>query len=155
MDFAHDALANGPEFTSRHFVAWCIEKQIALVHIQPGKPQQNGYVESFNGKLRDECLNVNWFENLWDARRKIAAWQKEYNEERPHSSLGYQTPAAFAPATRSIARLRPKLRGYADRRMPLTGIDCRMIHPAETGGRSVGFALCTATITKHVGTKRC
>lgn len=87
---------NGPEFTSRHFLAWCIEKQIALVHIQPGKPQQNGYVESFNGKLRDECLNVNWFENLWDARQKIAAWRVEYNQERPHSSLGYQTPAAFA-----------------------------------------------------------
>ena len=63
---------------------------------EPGKPQQNGYVESFNGKLRDECLNVNWFENLWDAGQKIAAWQEEYNEERPHSALGYQTPAAFA-----------------------------------------------------------
>ena len=87
---------NGPEFTSRHFLAWCIEKQIALVHIQPGKPQQSGYVESFNGKLRDECLNLSWFENLWDARRKIAAWQKEYNEERPHSSLKYQTPAEYA-----------------------------------------------------------
>lgn len=87
---------NGPEFTSRHFLAWCIEKQIELVHIQPGKPQQNGYVESFNGKLRDECLNVSWFENLWDARRKIAAWQQEFNEERPHSSLGYQTPAEYA-----------------------------------------------------------
>ena len=102
---------NGPEFTSRHFLAWCIEKQIALVHIQPGKPQQNGYVESFNGKLRDECLNVNWFENLWDARRKIAAWQKEYNEERPHSSLGYQTPAAFArqllPSSGSALRATP------------------------------------------------
>jgi len=103
---------NGPEFTSRHFVAWCIEKQIALVHIQPGKPQQNGYVESFNGKLRDECLNVNWFENLWDARRKIAAWRVEYNEERPHSSLGYQTPAAFArqfslPSSGSALRATP------------------------------------------------
>jgi putative transposase len=87
---------NGPEFTSRHFLAWCIERQIELVHIQPGKPQQNGYVESFHGKLRDECLNVSWFENLWDARRKIAAWRVEYNEERPHSALGYQTPAAFA-----------------------------------------------------------
>ena len=87
---------NGPEFTSRHFLAWCIERGIELVHIQPGKPQQNGYVESFNGKLRDECLNVNWFENLWDARRKIAAWQKDYNEERPHSALGYQTPAEYA-----------------------------------------------------------
>jgi putative transposase len=84
------------EFTSRHFLAWCIERQIELVHIQPGKPQQNGYVESFHGKLRDECLNVSWFENLWDARRKIAAWRVEYNEERPHSALGYQTPAAFA-----------------------------------------------------------
>ena len=103
---------NGPEVTSRHFLAWCIERQIALVHIQPGKPQQNGYVESFNGKLRDECLNVNWFENLWDARRKIAAWQKEYNEERPHSALGYQTPAAFArqrslPSSGSALRATP------------------------------------------------
>ena len=87
---------NGPELTSRHFLAWCIERGIALVHIQPGKPQQNGHVESFNGKLRDECLNLSWFENLWDARRKIAAWQKEYNEERPHSSLKYQTPAEYA-----------------------------------------------------------
>jgi putative transposase len=86
---------NGPELTSRHFLAWCIERQIELVHIQPGKPQENGHVESFNGKLRDECLNVSWFENLWDARGKIAAWQKEYNEERPHSSLGYQTPAEY------------------------------------------------------------
>jgi putative transposase len=99
---------NGPEFTSRHFLAWCIERGIELVHIQPGKPQQNGYVESFNGKFRDECLNVSWFENLWDARRKIAAWQKEYNEERPHSSLGYQTPAEYArqllPAAASALR---------------------------------------------------
>jgi putative transposase len=55
---------NGPEFTSRHFLAWCIVHQGDLPLIQPGKPQQNGYVESFNGKLRDECLNVNWFENL-------------------------------------------------------------------------------------------
>jgi putative transposase len=59
------------EFTSRHFLVWCIERQIELAHIQPAKPQQNGYVESFNGKLRDECLYVSWFENLWDARRKI------------------------------------------------------------------------------------
>lgn len=87
---------NGPEFTSRHFLSWCLERQIELVHIQPGKPQQNGYVESFNGKLRDECLNVSWFENLWDARRKITSWQKEFNEERPHSSLGYRTPAQYA-----------------------------------------------------------
>jgi putative transposase len=102
---------NGPEFTSRHFLAWCIERGIELVHIQPGKPQQNGYVESFHGKLRDECLNVSWFENLWDARRKVAVWQKEFNEERPHSSLGYQTPVEFArhllPSSGSALRATP------------------------------------------------
>jgi putative transposase len=86
----------GPEFTSRHFLAWCVERQIEFVHIQPGKPTQNGRVESFNGRLREECLNLSWFQNLFDARRKIAAWRKEYNEERPHSSLGYQTPREFA-----------------------------------------------------------
>ena len=84
---------NGPELTSRHFLAWCIERKIELVHIQPGRPMQNGRVESFHGKLRDECLRVSWFANLFEARRKIAAWRKEYNEERPHSSLGYRTPA--------------------------------------------------------------
>jgi len=87
---------NGPELTSRHFLAWCVERQIELVHIQPGKPTQNAQVESFHGRLRDECLNVSWFQNLFDARRKIAAWRKTYNEERPHSSLGYRTPREFA-----------------------------------------------------------
>ena len=87
---------NGPELTSRHFLAWSIERQIELVHIQPGKPTQNGRLESFNGKLREECLRVSWFQNLFDARSKIGAWRKEYNEERPHSSLGYRTPKEFA-----------------------------------------------------------
>jgi len=87
---------NGPELTSRHFLAWCVERQVELVHIQPGKPTQNAHVESFHGRMREECLNVSWFENLFDARRKITAWQKEYNEERPHSSLGYLTPQEFA-----------------------------------------------------------
>ena len=87
---------NGPELTSRHFLAWCVERQIELVHIQPGKPMQNGRVESFNGRLREECLNLSWFQNLFDARRKIAAWRIEYNEERPHSSLRYKTPREFA-----------------------------------------------------------
>ena len=87
---------NGPEFTSRHFLAWCVERGIELVHIQPGKPTQNAYVESFNGRLREECLNLSWFQNLFDARRRIAAWRREYNEERPHSSLGYRTLEEFA-----------------------------------------------------------
>jgi len=89
---------NGPELTSRHFLAWCVERQIELLHIQPGKPTQNARIESFHGRLREECLNLSWFQNLFDARRKIAAWRKEYNEERPHSSLGYQTPKEFAAA---------------------------------------------------------
>jgi len=92
---------NGPELTSRHFLAWCMERQIELVHIQPGKPTQNAHVESFHGRMREECLNVSWFENLFDARRKITAWQKDYNEERPHSSLGYLTPQEFASRARA------------------------------------------------------
>lgn len=95
---------NGPEFTSRHFLAWALERKIELVHIEPGRPVQNAHVESFHGKLRDECLNASWFGNLWEARARIGAWRKEYNEERPHSSLGYVTPAEFA---RRIAALRP------------------------------------------------
>ncbi len=87
---------NGPELTSRHFVAWCIERKIELIHIQPGRPMQNGHVESFHGRLREECLRVSWFGNLFEARWKIAAWRKEYNQERPHSSLGYRTPDEFA-----------------------------------------------------------
>lgn len=87
---------NGPEFTSRHFVAWCEEQGITLHHIQPGKPMQNGHVESFNGRLRDECLNASWFLNLADAKRKIESWRQEYNADRPHSSQAYRTPAEFA-----------------------------------------------------------
>jgi putative transposase len=89
---------NGPEFTSRHFLAWCEERRIGLVHIQPGKPMQNGYVESFNGRFRDECLNANWFLNIMDAKQKIEHWRVEYNEERPHSSLAYRTPKDYAEA---------------------------------------------------------
>ena len=89
---------NGPELTSRHFLAWSVERQIELLHIQPGKPTQNARIESFHGRLREECLAVSWFQNLFDARRKIAAWRKEYNEERPHSSLDYKTPREFAAA---------------------------------------------------------
>src|SRR5580700_2037865 len=92
---------NGPELTSRHFLGWCEKRKIQLIHIQPGRPMQNGHVESFNGRLRDECLNANWFRNLFDARGKIAAWRDEYNGERPHSSLGYRTPNEFAAILKS------------------------------------------------------
>ena len=87
---------NGPEFTSRHFLAWCEEWKIQLIHIQPGRPMQNGRVESFNGRFRDECLNANWFTTLLEAQQKIERWRCEYNNHRPHSSLGYRTPDEFA-----------------------------------------------------------
>jgi putative transposase len=87
---------NGPKLTSRHFLAWALDRKIDLVHIQPGKPTQNAYVESFNSKMREECLRVSWLQNLFEARRIIAAWRRDYNERRPHSSLNYRTPAEFA-----------------------------------------------------------
>lgn len=87
---------NGPEVCSRHYLAGWTERSINTIHIQPGKPTQNGHVESFHGRLRDECLNASWFWSLWDARRKIADWRVEYNQQRPHSSLRYRTPEEFA-----------------------------------------------------------
>jgi len=92
---------NGPELTSRHILGWCTDNKINLIHIQPGRPMQNGHVESFNGRFRDECLNATWFHNLADARAKIAGWRREYNGERPHSSLGYRTPNEFAETLKS------------------------------------------------------
>ena len=87
---------NGPEFRGRALAAWSEERGVRLEFIQPGKPVQNAYVESFNGRLRDECLNANWFTSLSDARRKIETWRQDYNEQRPHSSLNYLPPAEFA-----------------------------------------------------------
>lgn len=89
-------LDNGPEFRGRALAAWSEERGVRLEFIQPGKPVQNAYVESFNGRLRDECLNANWFTSLSDARRKIEAWRRDYNQERPHSSLEYMPPQEYA-----------------------------------------------------------
>jgi len=86
---------NGTEFTSRHFDGWAYDRNIKLDFIRPGKPVENGYIESFNGKFRDECLSQSWFLSLEDARATIASWRKEYNEARPHSSLGNLAPAEF------------------------------------------------------------
>jgi len=87
---------NGPEFRGRALAAWSAERRVRLEFIQPGKPVQNAFVESFNGRLRDQCLNVNWFTSLGDARRKIGSWRRDYNEQRPHSSLAYMAPVEFA-----------------------------------------------------------
>lgn len=87
---------NGPEFISRAVDQWAYAHGVALHFIEPGKPVQNAFIESFNGRFRDECLNQNWFVSLDDARRIIETWRVDYNTVRPHSALGYRTPAEFA-----------------------------------------------------------
>ncbi|MGB8738972.1 MAG: IS3 family transposase [Xanthobacteraceae bacterium] len=87
---------NGPEFVSRALDQWAYFHQVTLDFSRPGKPTDNALVESFNGRLRDECLNTNWFLSLDDARRKIEAWREHYNESRPHTSLGFVPPSVFA-----------------------------------------------------------
>jgi len=87
---------NGSEFVSRRLQAWCAQKGVLLRYIAPGKPMQNGHAESFNGRFREECLNMNWFLHLTDARRTIESWRQDYNEQRPHSALAYRTPHEFA-----------------------------------------------------------
>lgn len=90
---------NGSEFTGKAMDSWAFENGIKLDFIRPGKPNENAFIESFNGKLRDECLNENWFLSLEDARRTIEEWRIDYNENRPHSSLGNLTPNEFADLT--------------------------------------------------------
>lgn len=85
---------NGTEFTSRAILKWANENSVDWHYIDPGKPQQNAFIESFNGSLRDELLNEELFDNLEDVRRKLALWRYDYNNVRPHSSLGNQAPAA-------------------------------------------------------------
>ncbi len=87
---------NGKEFCGKAMVTWAHDHGIALRLIEPGKPNQNAYVESFNGRLRDECLNEHWFINLHHARTVIETWRREYNEERPKKALAGMTPAAYA-----------------------------------------------------------
>jgi putative transposase len=87
---------NGPEFISRVVDQWAYANGVALHFIDPGKPVQNAFIESFNGKFRDECLSQSWYTSLDDARQIIEAWRMDYNTVRPHSSLGYQTPAEYA-----------------------------------------------------------
>lgn len=87
---------NGKEFCGRAMLTWAHERGVKLFLIEPGKPNQNAYIESFNGRFRDECLNEHWFTSLTHAKVVIEAWRREYNEERPKKSLGGLTPAAYA-----------------------------------------------------------
>ncbi len=93
----------GPEFTGRALQGWADERGVQLKLIQAGKPTQNAYVESFNARFRDECLNEHVFRNLAHARAVIGQWRTDYNERRPHSALGYLTPREFAARCRALA----------------------------------------------------
>lgn len=90
----------GPEFTGKALDQWAYRNGVNLKLIEAGKPTQNAYIESFNGRFRDECLNDHWFTSLAEARIWIAAWRRDYNENRPHSALDYLTPAEFAARSR-------------------------------------------------------
>ena len=86
---------NGPEFTSKAMFFWSQQRGVKLQFIQPGKPTQNAFVESFNGKFREYCLDQHWFSSMTDARETIESWRVHYNEVRPHRSLGFKPPAVF------------------------------------------------------------
>jgi putative transposase len=87
---------NGPEFRSQKLDQWAYEHDVRLIFIEPGKPSQNATIESFNGRMRDECLNQHWFRTVDEARSVIEAWREDYNRVRPHGSLGQMTPVEYA-----------------------------------------------------------
>ena len=89
-------LDNGPEFISKALDQWAYLNSVQLDFSRPGKPTDNGLIEAFNGRLRQECLNESWFLSLEDAREKVESWRQQYNEERPHGALGNITPAEYA-----------------------------------------------------------
>lgn len=98
---------NGPELRGRDLDRWAHEHGVKLFFIDPGKPMQNGSIESFNGRFREECLDQSWFTSLPEARRVIEAWRLDYNLHRPHTSLRMRTPAAFAAARPFVKRRQP------------------------------------------------
>lgn len=86
---------NGPEFTGKALLLWSQERNVHLHFIDPGKPMQNAFIESFNGSFRDECLNQHWFKSIWDVQETIRQWRLDYNQNRPHSSLNMLSPMQF------------------------------------------------------------
>jgi putative transposase len=96
---------NGTEFTSRHFGIWCWTHGIELDFIRPGRPTENAFIESFNGRVREECLNAHWLEGIGEARRVLDHWKNDYNDVRPHTQLDDQTPSEFAACLAGHGRL--------------------------------------------------
>lgn len=104
---------NGPELTSKALDQWAYERGVRLHFIEPGKPVQNAFAESFNGRFRDECLNEHWFTTVDEARAITGAWRLEYNQERPHSSLRNQTPEQFRTSRQRPPATTPSARGLS------------------------------------------
>lgn len=100
---------NGAEFTARAVMTWLRDQNVGPAYIAPGRPWQNGFVESFHGKLRDECLNREWFNDVREARIIIERWRQFYNQERPHSALNYQTPMEARQQWLNEGNIRPVL----------------------------------------------
>jgi putative transposase len=98
---------NGPEFTSKALDQWAYLNKVTLDLSRYGKPTDNAFIESFNGELRTECLNQHWFTSLWDAKTKIEQWREDYNEARPHESLGYLAPSEFVRNSQKARRPEP------------------------------------------------
>jgi transposase InsO family protein len=121
---------NGTELTSNAILNWCTEHRIEWHYIAPVKPMQNGYVQSFNGRMRDELLNESLFFGLDHARELIASWVEDYNTARPHSSLGYQTPKALSSALRT-ARDHHAAQRTGSTRWPLAPFAPHGVSPAE------------------------
>jgi putative transposase len=137
---------NGSEFAGRAMEAWAYQAGVKLDFIRPGQPVENGYIESFNGRLRDECLNGEVFFNLADAREKLERWRRDYNEKRPHSALADRTPAEFAetagpPFALSIVRKAgpPSSQGFAAAGQKPPALDRRADLPTEPEMRAKGY----------------
>jgi putative transposase len=101
----------GTEFVSRDLDLWAYRRGVTLDFSRPGKPTDNAFIESFNGKFRAECLNAHWFMSLDDARRKCEAWRRDYNEERPHSAIGNKAPIELIDRSVAYGPRWPKLAG--------------------------------------------
>jgi putative transposase len=126
---------NGPEFNSRAFIGWAQTHGIRHILIEPGRPTQNGYIESFDGRFRDKCLNEHWFETLHQARSAVAAWRLDYNEVRPHGSIGLMPSSKFAELNRrhagdSVLKHHPSKQRHL---VTFNQDSCRINGPADGG----------------------
>src|SRR5262249_43935649 len=125
----------GTEFVSRDLDLWAYQRGVTLDFSRPGKPTDNAFIESFNGKFRAECLNAHWFMRLDDARRKCEAWRRDYNEERPHSSIGNKAPI--------------ELIDHAAR------TDRNWLAKDQQAGQRMGSSSCTSSRTTSMGMDHC